>query len=227
MNDDPITIKGIREGLLLTIKPDAGDWLSMSSEVAKRIDEKRDFFKGARLALHVGTRPVRHHELDSLKTMLTNREIVLWAVVSESETTQTAAKNLGLETSLITHNDEQLETVPVNPEEAGFPGVVITHTLRNGRTIRHEGHVTVYGDVNPGAQIIAGGSIFIWGKLRGVVHAGANGDETSVVCALDLIPTQLRIASYISVSPEDKRRKPRPEIASVREGKIIAQPWQE
>src|SRR5712691_7825519 len=123
MTDEPITIKGIREGLLLTIKPDAGDWPDMASRVAQRIDEQRAFFKGARVALDVGTRPVRHHELDSLKAVLTNREITLWAVVSASETTQAAARHLGLETTLITYNEE-LETTPVDPEEAGTAGVV-------------------------------------------------------------------------------------------------------
>jgi septum site-determining protein MinC len=83
----------------------------------------------------------------------------------------------------------------------------------------------VYGDVNAGAEIIAGGNVVVWGKLRGIVHAGANGDESAVVCALDLAPTQLRIATYITVSPEDKRRKPRPEIAFVRQGRIVAEAW--
>src|SRR5258706_4233843 len=125
MSDEPITIKGIREGLLLTIKPDAGEWSELASKLSQRIDEQKAFFKGARVALDVGTRPVRHHELDSLRAVLTNREMTLWAVVSASETTISAARNLGLETSLITHNDEQLETSPVNSEESGTPGVFI------------------------------------------------------------------------------------------------------
>jgi septum site-determining protein MinC len=227
MSDEPITIKGIREGILLTIKPDAGEWTELASKLTQRIDEQKAFFKGARVALDVGTRPVRHHELDSLRAILTNRDMTLWAVVSASDTTLTVARNLGLETSLITHNDEQLETSPVNPEENGTPGVLIQRTLRNGRTIRNNGHVVVHGDVNPGAEIIAGGSVFVWGKLRGIVHAGANGDESAVVCALDLAPTQLRIASFITVSPEDKRRKPRPEMACVRDGRIVAEAWNE
>jgi septum site-determining protein MinC len=103
--------------------------------------------------------------------------------------------------------------------------VFIDHTLRSGRTVRTNGNVIVYGDVNPGAEIVAGGSIIIWGKLRGTVHAGANGDETAIVCALDLAPTQLRIAGYITVSPQDKRRKPLPETAAVRQGRIVAEPW--
>src|SRR5258706_12003916 len=132
MSDEPINIKGIREGLLLTIKPDAGEWSELAARIAQRIDDQKAFFKGARVALDVGTRPVRHHELDSLRAVLTNREMTLWAVVSASETTQASARNLGLETTLITHNDEQLETSPVNPEESGMPGVIIQRTLRNG-----------------------------------------------------------------------------------------------
>ena len=224
-SDEAISIKGIREGLLLTIKPDVGDWQEMASKVASRIDEQRAFFKGARMALDVGSRPVRHHELDTLRVVLSNRDITLWAVVSASETTQSAARNLGMETTLITHNEDELETVPVSPEEMGLPAVYINRTLRNGRTVRNDGNVIVHGDVNPGAEIVAGGSVYVWGKLRGIVHAGANGDDKAVICALDLAPTQLRIAGYITVSPEDKKRKARPEMAFVRDGKIVAEAW--
>jgi len=104
--------------------------------------------------------------------------------------------------------------------------VLIRHTLRNGRTVHSEGHVVVMGDVNAGAQIIAGGDVVVWGRLSGVVHAGARGDESAVVCALHLSPTQLRIAGYITISPEDKRRKARPERALVRNGRIEAEGWE-
>ena len=78
---------------------------------------------------------------------------------------------------------------------------MIRRTLRSGRTVRSQGHVVVFGDVNPGAEIIAAGDVIVWGRLRGNVHAGANGDESAFVCALDMTPTQLRIAGYISISP--------------------------
>jgi septum site-determining protein MinC len=84
--------------------------------------------------------------------------------------------------------------------------------------------VVILGDVNPGAEVIAGGNVVVWGKLRGVVHAGATGNERSVVCALDLTPTQLRIASHISVSP-DRKGNPRPEKAFVKDGILVAEAW--
>ncbi len=224
--DDPIAIKGIREGLLLTIRPDGGEWMELTNKLAARIDQQPAFFKGARVALDVGSRPVRPHEMDSLKLALGKREMNLWAVISNSATTTATALNLGLETTLV-HSQEQMEAAETDPEEQGTAGILIDHTLRNGRTIRNTGNVVVIGDVNPGAEIIAGGNVVVWGKLRGRVHAGAGGDENAVICALDLAPTQLRIANFISMAPEDKRRKPRPEIVSVRQGRIIAEHWNE
>ena len=102
---------------------------------------------------------------------------------------------------------------------------MIRRTLRSGRTVRSQGHVVVFGDVNPGAEIIADGDVIIWGRLRGNVHAGASGDESAFVCALDMIPTQLRIAGYISISPSDKRHKPKPEMALIRDSRIIVEAW--
>ncbi len=225
-SDDGILIKGIKEGLLLTLRADTDEWMTLTGRLTTRIDQQPAFFRGARVALDVGGRPVRPHEMESLKALLEKRGLTLWAVVSSSDTTNATAQHIGLETSLVPEH-EQMETVEVDPEEVGTPGILIDHTLRGGRVIRNHGNVTVIGDVNPGAEIVAGGDVIVWGKLRGRVHAGANGDESAVICALDLMPTQLRIAGYISISPEDKRRKPRPEMASVRGGRIIAEVWKE
>ncbi|MCC7205662.1 MAG: septum site-determining protein MinC [Anaerolineae bacterium] len=222
--DDSVAIKGIKEGLLLTIDAEGGDWNDLVHRLLSRIDEKRGFFRGARAALDVGARPVLPHELDSLRLLLSKRGMTLWAVVSTSGTTVTTARNLGMETSLIT-GVGQLDTPEVSNEESGDAAVLIDHTLRSGRVVRHRGSVVIFGDVNPGAEIIAGGNIIVWGRLRGVVHAGADGNENAFVCALDLAPTQLRIARYITVSPSDKRRRPRPEVALVQQGRIIAQAW--
>jgi septum site-determining protein MinC len=57
-----------------------------------------------------------------------------------------------------------------------------------------------------------------------VVHAGAAGDESAVVCALDLAPAQLRIAGQIALSPE-RKGDPKPEVARIRDGQLVAEPW--
>jgi septum site-determining protein MinC len=162
-------------------------------------------------------------------------------VLSTSATTQGAARKLGLSTDLVDppgghHLPDTLisaETARVaapalKSEVAGTNGILIRKTLRSGQIIQHAGHVVILGDVNPGAEIIAGGDVVVWGHLRGVVHAGARGDESCVVCALELQPTQLRIGVLISVSPPPKkRRKPHPERAFVEDRQIKAEPWTE
>jgi septum site-determining protein MinC len=114
------------------------------------------------------------------------------------------------------------------PDDTPFEevfGIVERGTLRSGQTIRHAGHITLIGDVNPGGELVAGGDVIVWGKLRGTVHAGAMGDKGAIVCALELAPNQIRIGPQIA-RPPDRGRSPRvPEIARVQEGQIIVERW--
>lgn len=225
MTDSAISIKGIRDGLLISINH-YGDWQAVTHELTAQIVAQSEFFRGARVALDVGEREIRHEVLRELTEQLTALDVVLWAIVSNSPATNRAALRLHLETEV--HDSPLVEEEELHPFDAdvfGSDGVLVRGTLRSGRQVRHTGHVVIIGDVNPGAQIIAGGDVVVWGRLRGTVHAGARGDENMVVCALDLVPTQLRIAQHIAISPEDKHRKPRPEIAVVKSGQIVAEEW--
>jgi septum site-determining protein MinC len=105
--------------------------------------------------------------------------------------------------------------------------VLLRRTLRSGQAVHHDGHVVILGDVNPGAEVVASGDVLVWGRLRGLVHAGASGDETARVCALQLNPTQLRIGEHIARPPEENRRRSViPEVARVVNGQIVVEAWQ-
>lgn len=224
MQDELIAIKGVKDGLLINLST-TEEWQSVTAELALRIDEKVDFFAGANVTADLGNRPVPKYELSSLKALLERRGLTLTVVLSDSNTTIQSAMALDLRTETanqIPGRDRQ-ETVPINPEESGTQGIMFRRTLRSGRTIHSDGHVVIFGDVNPGAKIIAAGDIIIWGKLRGMVHAGANGDESAIVCALDMNPNQLRIAGYIVTSPPDKRREIYPEVALIRDNQIVVE----
>jgi septum site-determining protein MinC len=222
---DLITIKGIREGLLVTVS-DAGNWPDTSQALMARIDQTADFFKGARLALAIGGRALSAAELGRLRDALSDRNVSLWAVLSDSPLTINTAQSLGLNIALPTAAP-QARSAPdpeVDPEEAREEAVLARQTLRSGRSIRHTGHVVIIGDVNPGAEVVAGGDIVVWGRLRGVAHAGAGGDEHAVICALDLSPTQLRIANRIATAPT-RKVEPKPEMARIKNGQIVAERW--
>ena len=101
----------------------------------------------------------------------------------------------------------------------------VRSTLRSGQRVECEGHIIVMGDVNPGAQLVAGGNIVVLGTLRGVAHAGALGDAGSIVFALNLRPTQLRIADLIAVAPKEEQKTGYPELAHASQGKIVIEPY--
>lgn len=100
-------------------------------------------------------------------------------------------------------------------------------TLRGGQVLHHTGNIVVVGDVNPGAELVATGDILVFGRLAGIAHAGAGGDEQARIFALDLKATQLRIATYIAAEQESKRQRhaaTRPEAALARDGRILVLP---
>lgn len=229
MSQEHVSIKGVGDGLLITLSP-TEEWQAITLELASRIDEKSSFFIGARITVDMGARPVPKYELSSLKALLERRGLSLMMVQSDSKTTIQSAEALDLRTSYTADpiaDTFDRDIVAIDPEENGTSGVLINRTVRSGRTVHSRGHVVVLGDVNAGAKIIAIGNIIIWGKLRGVAHAGAEGDTNAVVCALDMTPMQLRIASFIAVSPQEIRgRRAKPETASIKNDQIIVESWE-
>jgi len=106
--------------------------------------------------------------------------------------------------------------------------LTLKRSLRSGQKIRYAGDVVIYGDVNPGAEVIAGGTILIMGALKGLCHAGARGDDGALVIAFDFRPAQIRIGRKIAIPPTREPRAAKtytPEIAWVRGGEILIEPY--
>ncbi len=97
-------------------------------------------------------------------------------------------------------------------------------TLRGGQSLHQVGNIVVVGDVNPGAELVASGDIVVVGSLRGVAHAGAQGDERARVVALELAPTQLRIATYVAAEADVRVNDRGAEAAVVQSGRIVIVP---
>jgi septum site-determining protein MinC len=216
-----VQIKGIRDGLLATFMD--ASWEEQRLALLSQIDEKPAFFQGARLAMDVGSQILKVNDLVDLRDYLSERNISLWAVISESSTTEQTAQLLGLATRISKPRpEERRQVAEISDDTALF----VNKTLRSGTRVEFPGNVVVLGDVNAGAEVIADGSVIVWGRVRGMIHAGSKGDRSAVICALDLSATQLRIANEVSAvlkPPKD----PRPEIASInKEGHLQAELWQ-
>jgi septum site-determining protein MinC len=216
-----VQIKGVRDGLLATLGD--GSWAELNEALLQQVSEGSSFFKGARLALDVGNQALHAVELGSLRDALSDRGVSLWAVISTSQVTENTAQVLGMATRLSAPRAERTVRV-LDTQLTGESAILVQRPQRSGYKVSHQGHVVVIGDVNPGAEVIAGGSIVVWGRLRGAAHAGADGDQAACVCALGFEPTQLRIAGQIAQTTH-RRGKPQPEIASLVNGQVATISW--
>lgn len=219
MEDMAVTLKGTQQGIVLT--PRVDDWDEMMIALEHALRDAESFFRGGRVIAELGTRSITDAQLTALRDKLEQYGLELWVVHSEDAHTIHTVRTFGIRTRIPGAANE-----PPPTSQSDGDALFVQRTFRSGQRLNFPGHVVILGDVNPGAEIIAGGNIIVWGRIQGMVHAGALGDESAVICALDLVPSQLRIAGYISRAPEERRRrKPQPEIASISRERIIAQPW--
>jgi septum site-determining protein MinC len=218
-----IQIKGIKEGLLINVGE--GNWVDAEQALLSHIDQKGDFFKGAKVALDLGNHIVRAADMGRLRDKLSDKGISLWAIMSHSPTTNQTSQMLGLATKISSPRPERVvRTMDTNV--GGENAIVVAKTLRSGYKVAYNGHVVIMGDVNPGAEISATGNIIVWGRIRGSVHAGMNGDESAKICALELAPLQLRIGELIGDLPK-KKGKTQPSIARIENGQVVVETWKQ
>lgn len=147
-------------------------------------------------------RPLSLPELRSIQSQLAEAHLELRAVESLEPLSLVPAAALGLGTTLV--EAEPAPPAPGLSEPGQALGLSIHRgTLRAGDHLQVEGALLVLGDVNPGARVSAAGDVRVWGRLRGVAHAGCHGDQSARIVALQLRPLQLRIAEAVARGPED------------------------
>ena len=114
----------------------------------------------------------------------------------------------------------------------GSEALIIKNTCRSGEVIRYPGDVVVFGDVNPGAEIVAAGDIVVLGALRGMAHAGADGNLKATILALNLESHRLQIGSCVGERPRGARKGRggakgvNPQIAYLRRRSIFVAPFE-
>jgi septum site-determining protein MinC len=214
-------LKGSRGGMLLTLEP-GYVWSHVLEALAARLAESPTFFQGAVLSLDTRRRSLQPQEIAELRALLAPYAMTFKEVGSD-ELNDPRILPSGARRPVPSGN-----TTPTLAIRASdVTNTLFTRrTIRSGQRLRYESSVVIMGDVNAGAEVIAGGDVIVWGVLRGTVHAGYPGNEGAVVCALSLSPLQLRIGSLASRPPEDAAPPPQaPEVASVKNGQIVVESW--
>lgn len=210
-NNDGILIKGNKDGINTTIHMNRFVCFEdMLSVLVKKLSKGKHFYKDTTLVLRLDLGSINKKEVEVLKeTLLTKIEL----------------KDIVLE-------DIEKEIEHVNKKETRiFSGVYegktkfIRKTVRGGECINYQGNIVIIGDINSGAEVRATGNVIVLGRIRGKVNAGANGNAKAVIAAFLLQPELLRIANIIAMSPDDVEKPKYPELAKIKDGLIIVEPY--
>jgi septum site-determining protein MinC len=169
-------------------------WSDLLEHLQQRLSGVERFWQSEALVyLLGGDRLLDARQLQELSEALQSHQLVLHSVATLRRQTAIAAATLGLsvEQGKVANSLTQSLNAPAEP-------LYVKMTVRSGTEIRHPGSVIVFGDVNPGGEVIADGDILVWGKLKGMAHAGAKGNNQAAIVALHLEATQLRIGDYVA-----------------------------
>lgn len=94
-------------------------------------------------------------------------------------------------------------------------------TVRSGNTLQSQGHLVVIGDVNEGSELYATGNIVVVGALRGMAHAGCEGDESAFIMANKLLSNQIRISKHISIRTDEQSKVKNLKLAEIIDDNIV------
>ncbi len=212
-----VTIKGTHDNLELWMDEEA-EYTDLKFAIIKKFDANSRFYKGSKLPVAVYGKALSPAQKREIKTMFNERYSI----------------------SDVNFVDEQLPeipapqpTAPVQPTSAlssritlvaktGFDEkcIFIDHTLRSGQRVEAQGDVVVLGDVHAGSEIVACGSIAVFGKLVGLAHAGSKGRKDVCIVASIFAPGQIRIASKVAIIGKSTGQ-PGTQIARITGDKIV------
>ncbi len=205
---DLFTIKGLKSGPTFLFD-DQASFPAVLTAVEEELSRAKGFFRDSPVILHFGSRLLNKEEWWNLKDVL-HREGLLprYAVAAAPAS----------------HESKKIQATAAG----GSTALYLRRGFRSGQKEVFDGEVVVVGDVNQGAEILAGGDIIVVGTLRGMVHAGYPDNAEAVVIALNLVPLQLRIGPFIARADEEQnhRRPQRSEIARVKDERIVIEPYQ-
>ncbi len=149
-------------------------------ELQTKIPKLRDFYQSSKIPIRVTGKLFSETEIEMIKKII-NDEIEVDVKFDD------VSDLLGL------HAIKKTFETKTEISETKY----IQNCIRSGQKEEYSGSLVIFGDVNAGAEIIAGGNIAILGSLRGLAHAGANGNTMAVISANSIDVTQVRIANLV------------------------------
>lgn len=222
------TIKGLKSGPTFLFD-DHAEFPDILHAVEEELARAKGFFRDSPVVLHFGDRTLKKEEWRELKEILHRERLLLRLVVAATTTSRDLLYKEGLTVrdSMLLPGQEK-KAAPGEATNNRGAALYLRRSLRSGQNEVFESDVMLVGDINQGAEVIAGGDVIVFGTLRGMVHAGYPDNREAIVIALNLMPLQLRIGPFIARADEGQnhRRVPRSEVARVKEERIVIELYQ-
>jgi septum site-determining protein MinC len=221
-----VVFKGVGQDVHVILDPLA-PFSEIERELEEHLERSGKFFVGAGVTLVLGGRNLRDDHLQSIRQLLTTHGLTIAEIrASLGDSVRPAPAPVA---SAPVNTPAAAAPLPTRrqkqPADGKIPrnnALLVKGPMRSGQRVYAEDNLVVFGDVNPGAELIAGGDIIVMGVLRGVAHAGVPDNIAAIIAALSLKPTQLRIGHFISRSPEfQEKHDSGPEIARVDAEQIV------
>jgi len=218
MEESSVTFKGTVNGLTIVLREE-DDFKVILGEIEKKIASAGKFFKGASLGVKY-----RGKVLSELQEKEINKLLV------DKSGAEIKGFERDVEEPVKVHAAAQAQSQhKVEITKFFFKGISEGNakfhrgTVRSGQLVSADGNLVIIGDVNPGGEVVAMGNVVVMGSLRGIVHAGADGNREALVVAFSLQPTQLRIAEVITRSPDEKEVRSNfiPEMAYIKDDTVL------
>jgi septum site-determining protein MinC len=218
-----VRFKSDGERLLLILPPQSEEeetvggltWNELWQQLKQRLSAGDRFWSPETIVhLMAANRLLDSRQLQAIADALSDAQLKLQRVCTSRRQTAVAAATGGYSVEQQSPQ-ETLQQSPVQPGTLLAEPLYLETTVRSGTEIRHPGTVIVFGDLNPGSLVVAAGDILIWGRLRGVAHAGSGGNSQCMIMALQMEPTQIRIADAVARAPANSPDRYYPEVAYV------------
>ena len=179
------------------------DFEQIITLLRKKLPELKKLYKEENVPIKVIGKLLKNKEIDEMKELIQSKIDV--------EIDFEAPKTLGLYSIKKTFNEE------IAKSETKFH----RGSLRSGQRLETEGSLVIIGDVNSGAEVIASENIIVVGTLRGLAHAGANGNKEAIMAAAMVDTVQIRIANIVKEIDRDEEPMHKQSYISVIDDKIV------
>lgn len=197
-----ITINQKKEEILLKIHEQASQE-EIVKELEKKVVDLKKMYGEEKIPMYITGKILKNKEIEEIEKIL--KESIDVRVEFDSP------KVLGLYSIKKTFEDEIQ-----NSDTMFHKG-----SLRSGQKLEYEGSIVLIGDLNGGAEIVAGENIAVIGALRGVAHAGAKGNKKAIITAANIEAPQLRIANIVKEIEKEEENKQNKTYAYVHENNIV------